>query len=221
MEQSQIISQYKKEITVNYKKHSNEELIEMLNNGKRTEVINSLLPMVIHIANKFYSKDDFEELISVGNLGLIKGIDDFNIKKSDNIISYSHSMIKWSILDYFRQKDFIKLPVHLKSSSEMIKSYPTIVDYDNLENIDYVEDNVGEKLINRKELENLLMTIPKIKYSNVQCFLDYFLIPNMTYEKLSINLGFTKQNASLINNKIIHIIKSNPKLLERFREILF
>lgn len=49
MKTSKSIRQFKKEITKNFTKYSNKELILMLKEGKRDEVINSLLPLVIYV----------------------------------------------------------------------------------------------------------------------------------------------------------------------------
>ena len=84
-----------------------------------------------------------------------------------------------------------------------------------------IEDSIYTEVnLNRRELEELLMTIPKMKYSKVMLFLDYYLIPGMTYGKVSEKNGFTKQNTSLIIIDMLDKIKNNPTILEKFREVL-
>jgi DNA-directed RNA polymerase specialized sigma subunit len=73
---------YKKEVRKKYNKLSNEKLIQLRNENKIDEVVNSLLPLVINIANKYYYICDFDEIVSVGNEGLLRGIKNFDINKS-------------------------------------------------------------------------------------------------------------------------------------------
>jgi RNA polymerase sigma factor (sigma-70 family) len=223
MKQSKSIKQFKRDITRGYIQYDNETLINMLNEGKRDELIKSLLPMVIYVAGKFNSSNEFDEIVSVGNLGLIKGIDNFNTDRSDNIVSYCRSTIKWSILDYFNiDKNIIRLPQSKNVSQKTLNSRPTTIDFEGMELYQIEDDSVlyEEKKINRGELEELLMTIPKMKYSKVMLFLDYYLIPGMTFTIVSEKNGFTKQNASLVVLEMLKKIKSNPQLMDRFREIL-
>jgi RNA polymerase sigma factor (sigma-70 family) len=223
MKNNKSVRQFKKDITKGYTKYDNDTLITMLKDGRRDEVIKSLLPMVIFISNKFNSPNEFDELVSVGNMGLIRGVDNFDIQRGENIISYCNSTIRWSILDYFNiHKDFIRLPTSKNVSDKTLNSRPTTIGIDYIDMFHIEDDSVlyEEKTINRRELEELLMTIPKMKYSKVMLFLDYYLIPGMTYGIVSEKNGFTKQNASLVVQEMLKKIKSNPQLMDRFREIL-
>lgn len=222
MKSNKTIQKHKKMITKNYIEYNNETLISMLNDGKKDDVINSLLPMVIYIVNKFYT-DDFEELISVGNIGLLNGINKFNINKGGNLISYCHSCIRWSILNYFNEdKNLIRLPLSKNVSKKTLNSRPRTI---NIEDIDYLQlvDNnelYEEKTINREELEQLLMTIPKMKLYKVNLFLDYYLIPNITFNILCKKYNFSKQNCSLVVQEVLKKIKQNPIIMDKIREIL-
>lgn len=223
MKNSKSIRQYKKDITRGFVQYDNETLINMLNDGRRDEVIKSLLPLVIYVANKFKSPNEFDEIVSVGNMGLIKGVDNFQNNRSNNIVSYCRSTIRWSILDYFNiDKNLIRLPQSKNVSQKTLNSRPTTIDIDGIDLFQLEDDNelYEEKKINRRELEDLLMTIPKMKYSKVMLFLDYYLIPGMTFTIVSEKNGFTKQNASLVVQDLLKKIKSNPQLMDRFREIL-
>ena len=222
MYNSKTIREFKKDITKNYVKYDNEVLIEMLNDNKKDEVVNSLLPLVIYVSNTFYNIGDFEELISAGNIGLLKGIDKFDISKGDNIVSFCRNHIRYEILNYINlNKDMIRLPQSKKLSSQKTRNnYPTMIEVMNIQDLS-IEDSVYTEVnLNRRELEELLMTIPKMKYSKVMLFLDYYLIPGMTYEKVSTKNGFSKQNTSLIIIDILDKIRNNPTILEKFREIL-
>ena len=213
---------FKKEITKKYKKLDNEKLIELYNQNKIDELVNSLLPMVIYISNKFNYIADFEEIVSVGNIGLLNGIKIFDINKSNNIISVCHSHIKFSILDYLNfDVRLIKIPPIKKNTPEHIKkSYPIVYNTEDITEFESEDEDYVEPSISRKEIEDLLMTIPNIKYSKVQVFLDYIFIEGITYKEISEKSGYSKQNVSLIVLDTISKIKKDKKILQRIGDML-
>lgn len=88
---------------------SNEEeekmIKEMLkgNTEARNKLIEHNLRLVAHIVKKFdNSAHDTDDLISIGTIGLIKGIDSYNTKKATKITTYAARCIENEILMYFR-----------------------------------------------------------------------------------------------------------------------
>jgi len=220
MNNSKIIRTYKKEITKSKIDCDNKTLIKLLKDGERDKVIKSLLPMVIYIASRYNCPNDMEELISTGNIGLIKGIDDFNIERGQNIISYCHSIVNWSILNYINsQRDVIKYPRHKKE----LKSLSMMVNLDEVDYIHLIDNNSSyvDLLINRKEIEDVLMLLPKVDKRKISIFLDYYLIPKTTHKVLSDKTGYSSQNVSLIIRGVLKKIKNNPEIKEKLIEILF
>lgn len=69
----------------------------------RNKLIEHNLRLVAHIVKKFEGKvKDTDDLISIGTIGLIKGIDSFNSDKNIRITTYSARCIENEILMYFR-----------------------------------------------------------------------------------------------------------------------
>lgn len=69
----------------------------------RNKLIEHNLRLVAHIVKKFEGKvKDTDDLISIGTIGLIKGIDSFNSNKNIRITTYSARCIENEILMYFR-----------------------------------------------------------------------------------------------------------------------
>jgi len=213
---------YKKQITKKYKRLNNQELLELYNQNKIDEVINSLLPMVINIANKFQGLDKFEDIVQIGNIGLLNGIKIFDINKSNNIISVCHSHIKFSILDYLNfDVRLIKIPPIKKNTPEHIKkSYPIVYNTEDITEFESEDEDYVEPSISRKEIEDLLMTIPNMKYSKVQVFLDYIFIEGMTFRQIGKNNDYSMQNVSLIIKDIISKIKKDKNILQRIGDML-
>ncbi|SFF97451.1 RNA polymerase, sigma 27/28 subunit, RpsK/SigK [Desulfotomaculum arcticum] len=63
------------------------------------------LRLVAHIIKKFDgSGDDFDDLISIGTIGLIKAVNTFNGNKSSRLATYASKCIENEILMYMRSK---------------------------------------------------------------------------------------------------------------------
>ncbi len=78
---------------------------DMLNGNKnaRNKLIEHNLRLVAHIVKKFDTKDtDTDDLISIGTIGLIKGIDTYKHDKKTKITTYAARCIQNEILMYFR-----------------------------------------------------------------------------------------------------------------------
>lgn len=83
-----------------------EEMInQMLNGSKeaRNQLIEHNLRLVAHIVKKFDNgKYDTDDLISIGTIGLIKGIDSYQKSRATKITTYAARCIENEILMHFR-----------------------------------------------------------------------------------------------------------------------
>lgn len=81
-----------------------EEIKKMLAGDKRArnKLIEHNLRLVAHIVKKFDSKDNTDDLISIGTIGLIKGIDSYKNNKQTRITTYAARCIQNELLMYFR-----------------------------------------------------------------------------------------------------------------------
>ena len=86
------------------------ECIEKYKNGDtdaRNILIEHNLRLVAHVAKKYTSSGriasvDFDDIISIGTIGLIKGIDSFNADKNVRLATYAARCIENEILMYIR-----------------------------------------------------------------------------------------------------------------------
>ena len=82
------------------------ELLERMKKGDATaknKLIEHNLRLVAHIVKKYYSSpDEQDDLISIGTIGLIKGITSFNADKGIRLATYAARCIDNEILMYFR-----------------------------------------------------------------------------------------------------------------------
>ena len=83
-----------------------EEMINQMLNGSRearNQLIEHNLRLVAHIVKKFDNgKYDTDDLISIGTIGLIKGIDSYQKSRATKITTYAARCIENEILMHFR-----------------------------------------------------------------------------------------------------------------------
>lgn len=80
---------------------------KMLNgdNNARNKLIEHNLRLVAHIVKKYDTKETMtDDLISIGTIGLIKGIDTYNDDKKTKITTYAARCIQNEILMHFRSQ---------------------------------------------------------------------------------------------------------------------
>ncbi len=82
------------------------KMIEDMANGDndaKNKLIEHNLRLVVHIIKKYYSNySDQEDLISIGTIGLIKGINSFKPEKGARLATYASRCIENEILMHFR-----------------------------------------------------------------------------------------------------------------------
>ena len=70
----------------------------------RNLLVEHNLRLVAHIVKKYYSVDDADDLISIGTIGLIKGINTYRTDKNVRLATYASRCIENEILMYFRSQ---------------------------------------------------------------------------------------------------------------------
>ena len=87
-------------------KEEEELLIQKANLGNqeaRNKLIEHNLRLVAHIVKKYdHSKEDIDDLISIGTIGLIKGVDSYSSKHKTRLTTYAARCIENEILMHFR-----------------------------------------------------------------------------------------------------------------------
>ena len=89
----------------------------------RDALIRHNLRLVAHIVKKYYTQSgDQEDLISIGTIGLIKGISSFNPEKGARLATYAARCIENEILMYFRSQKKLQGEVSLSDSIDTDKA---------------------------------------------------------------------------------------------------
>ena len=87
-------------------KEEEEKYVDLAMNGNkdaRDKLIEHNLRLVAHIVKKYdHKKDDIDDLISIGTIGLIKGVDSFSYKHGTRITTYCARCIENEIRMHYR-----------------------------------------------------------------------------------------------------------------------
>lgn len=118
----------------------------------RDLLIEHNLRLVAHIIKKYYSSySDQDDLISVGTIGLIKGINSFNGEKGTRLATYAARCIENEILMYFRSQK--------KSAQDISMNEPIDIDSEGnpltLSEIIYTDDTIADDLDTKIKIEKL------------------------------------------------------------------
>lgn len=151
-----------------------EKLIKRLRDGDdeaRKTLIERNLRLVAHIVKKYSEKgEDNEDLISIGTIGLIKGVNTFDPEKSSRLATYVARCIENEVLMHFRSIKKTRFEHHLydpigsdKEGNEL--SLMDVIPSDELV-LEEVEDRMEkqklyEKLAYLNQRENLIL---KLRY---------------------------------------------------------
>ena len=144
-------------------KEIEDELIKKMKSGDkeaRSKLIEHNLRLVAHIVKKFETTNqDVDDLIGIGTVGLIKGIDSYHENKKVKLSTYAAKCAENEILMYFRadKKNSKNVSLYEEISYDKEGNKITIMDILKTEDIDYIDDiykNDNIKLL-KKYLEIL------------------------------------------------------------------
>lgn len=93
------------------------ELAKNGDNDARNILVEHNLRLVAHIVKKYYTQSaDQDDLISIGTIGLIKGISSFNPDKNVRLATYASRCIENEILMHFRSRKKLQGEVSLSDT---------------------------------------------------------------------------------------------------------
>lgn len=126
------------------------QCLEKLKNGDdeaRNILIEKNLRLVAHVCKKYSNSNvDQDDLISIGTIGLIKGINSFDVDKGAKLSTYVSRCIDNEILMYFRSTKKISSEVFLNEPIGKDKDDNVVTLQEVLENDERsVEDSVDLK----------------------------------------------------------------------------
>lgn len=125
--------------------------IKAMQNGDeeaRNKLIEHNLRLVAHIVKKFENTgEDLEDLISIGTIGLIKGVESFSVDKGTKLATYAARCIENEILMHLRALKKVKKDVSLQDPIGQDKegneiSLIDVLEAENEDVIEYIQLNM-------------------------------------------------------------------------------
>ena len=188
-------------------KEEEEKLIKkMMNNDReaRNKLIEHNLRLVAHIVKKFERfENNTDDLISIGTIGLIKGIDSFKPDKKNRITTYVARCIEKEILMYFRANKKNNNNVSLNDSIGYDKDGNEInlIDVIKANNVDIIEE-----LHTKDNIESinkfLSILTPREKEIIIKRF-GLFNTDELTQKEIAEELNISRSYVSRIEKRAI------------------
>ena len=179
----------------------------------RNILIEKNLRLVAHVCKKYSNSNvDQDDLISIGTIGLIKGINSFNADKGARLSTYVSRCIDNEILMYFRATKKLGAEVYLNEPIGKDKDDNVITLQEVLENDDKsVEDSVDLKM-KIKVLYEKMKTILKDRERSI-LELRFGLDGHKPKTQIEIaeQMGISRSYVSRIETKAIHKLSKEIK----------
>ena len=167
------------------------------------------LRLVVFLAKKYENTGvDLEDLVSIGTIGLIKGINTFHRGKNIKLATYASRCIDNEILMYLRKNKKTKTEVSIDASL----SYDSEGNELHLEDVLGTEDDIVTKSIEDEDDKKIM--IEEIKRLNKRdrdiLILRYglFGVEEKTQKEVADMLGISQSYISRIEKKVIKRLKN-------------
>ena len=179
----------------------------MLNGDKnaRNILIERNLRLVAHIVKKFETKNtDTDDLISIGTIGLIKGIDSYKENKSTKITTYAARCIQNEILMYFRSNKKNQNNVSINDSIGYDKEGNEINLIDVLKNENEIDmADIIHKENNLNLLNKYLKILSKREKDIIIKRYGLFMQDEMTQKEIAKELNISRSYVSRIEKRAL------------------
>jgi len=175
----------------------------------RNKLVEHNLRLVVFLAKKYTSTGyDIEDLVSIGSLGLIKGIMTYKIDKNIKLATYASRCITNEILMYIRKNKNRKGEISLEDA----------LNYDAEGNELHLEDIMGtepetvhselEKKFDKLELEKELEHLPDREKEIMTLRYGLKNTEEYTQKEVADMLGISQSYISRIEKKVIRKLKN-------------
>ncbi len=190
---------------------SERKYLEEVKNGSieaRNVLIEHNLRLVVYIAKKFEGTNvNIEDLISIGSMGLIKGVQTFNVEKNIKLATYASRCIENEILMFLRKISKSKNEVSLdetlnvdRDGNELLLS--DILGTDTEEIYNEIEGNEKQRIM-YEAIESLKPREKEI----ISLRFGLYDMEALTQRDVAIFLGISQSYISRLEKRIIRKLK--------------
>lgn len=180
----------------------------------RNILIEHNLRLVAHVCKKYSSsKVEQDDLISIGSIGLIKGIKTYNPKKSIKLSTYISKCIENEILMYFRATKKLNNEVYLEEPIGKDKDDNMISLKDILENDDKpIDEEIDLKLRISRLYKKIKTVLKDRERAIIELRFGLKGKKPITQREIANKMGISRSYVSRIESKAL------GKLAKEFRE---
>lgn len=177
-------------------------------NKAKEILINHNLRLVAHIVKKYSGAGEADDLISVGSIGLIKAINNFEYGKGTQLSTYAARCIENEILMLIRMNKKHKKVLSIQESLGRDKDGNEIELLDVLPGLDdevynIVENNILTEKINKIIKEKL----PEREAEIIRLRYGLGGKPALTQREIAVKLNISRSYISRLETKAIAVIK--------------
>jgi len=193
-------------------KEEEEYLVKLKEEGDvnaKDKLIEHNLRLVVFLAKRYENTGvDLEDLVSIGSIGLIKGINTFSSNKNIKLATYASRCIDNEILMYLRKNKKLKSEV----SIDQALSFDSDGNELHLEDIIGTDKDEVSKSIEKEDDKSLMIQeILNLKDRDKEIMvLRYGLLGNdeLTQKEVADKLGISQSYISRIEKKVIKRLKT-------------
>lgn len=194
-----------------------QKYIELYSRGDlqaKNMLIEHNLRLVAHIAKKYSDEKNAEDIISIGTIGLIKGINTFSPEKKKKLSSYVAKCIENEVLMYLRSAKKQQREVYIDDTLGTDSDGNALTLADILPNND---PDISDKISDRLEATRLYQAMAQVLTPTEHAIITkrYGLngTKRLTQQEIADSLGISRSYVSRIEKKCL--IKLSQKLKSR------
>lgn len=190
---------------------------KLKDDSTKEDMIIKYMPLVKHIVKRIclsdISKEDIDDLVSQGMIGLIDAVNKYDVSKGVKFETYASIRIKGEIIDYLRKKDWI--PRSLK------KRYKSIEKTIELLEQEYKREPTIEEIMAATKLSknDVLKTLSYMNAGYISS-LEEVIENNLKVSSLTDNEIVNPENEVLVYDLKQNISKAIDMLQEKERLII-
>lgn len=190
--------------------------IQMMSKGDeeaRNILIEHNLRLVAHVCKKYANSNvDQDDLISIGSIGLIKGINSYDVHKNIKLSTYISKCIDNEILMYLRSIKKLNSEVYLEDQIGKDKDDNTITLKEILENDDKpIEEEIELKLRIKKLYEKIKSSLQERERTILELRFGLNGAEPQTQHEIAKEMGISRSYVSRIETKAINKLAKEIK----------
>ena len=190
--------------------------IQMMSKGDeeaRNILIEHNLRLVAHVCKKYANSNvDQDDLISIGSIGLIKGINSYDVHKNIKLSTYISKCIDNEILMYLRSIKKLNSEVYLEDPIGKDKDDNTITLKEILENDNKpIEEEIELKLRIKKLYEKIKSSLQEREKTILELRFGLNGAEPQTQHEIAKEMGISRSYVSRIETKAINKLAKEIK----------